>query len=189
MGGPLDDADRAALNLIALVERCGVIGNVSNELEELCALAPLDAREVAARLHRMQKSTGLVGKAGRYFYVTPTPIATVCFQSAWNRRAEPDTKRFLEAFPRNLTPGLLSRVSRASTEVGKVVTAYFREWIISRGADIFSTEADTEQLLLLVQAHPDQMMNRLRTLVLAATPEQLAPGYYRRAALACHGTW
>jgi hypothetical protein len=178
-GGPLDAVDRAALDLIALVERCGVLGNVSNELEQLCALAPLDAREVAARLHRMQKSTGLVGKAGRYFYVTPTPIATVCFQSAWNRWAEPDTKRFLEAFPRNLTPGLLSRVSRASTEVGKVVTAYFRDWIVSRGPDIFSTEADTEQLLLLVQAHPDQMMNRLRALVLTATPEQLAPGYHR----------
>jgi hypothetical protein len=151
-GGPLDDGDKVALDLIALVERCGVVGNAAQELEQLCGVVGLDARDISSRLSRIQKTIGLVGKAGRYFYVTPAPIAAVCFQSAWDRWVEPDTKRFLDTFPRPLSSGFLSRVSRASTEVGKVVTAYFRDWIISKGAEIFSSESDTEQLLLLVRA-------------------------------------
>jgi hypothetical protein len=173
-GGVLDPHDRDALNLISLVERCGVVGNVAVELEQLCALVGLDPRDISGRLNRMQKSVGLVGRAGRYFSVTPAPIAAVCFQAAWNRWAEPDTKQFLESFPRRLSQGLLSRVSRASTEVGRVVTAYFRDWLISRGAGVFLSEADTEQLLFLVRADPDRMLNRLRDLVMEATPEQLA---------------
>ncbi len=178
-GGVLEAQDHDALNLIALVERCGVVGNVSGELEQLCKLASLDASDVANRLNRMQKSIGLVGRAGRYFFVTPAPIAAVCFQAAWDRWAEPDTKRFLDAFPRALSQGLLTRVSRASTEVGKVVIAYFRDWLVSRGAGLFLSESDTEQLFLLVKSEPDRMLNRLRDLVMEATPEQLAPGYER----------
>lgn len=178
-GGVLEPQDRDALNLIALVERCGVIGNVAVELEQLCALVGLDPRDLNGRLNRMQKSVGLVGRAGRYFFVTPAPIAAVCFQAAWTRWAEPDTKRFLDTFPRSLSQGLLSRVSQASTEVGKVVTAYFRDWLISKGAGVFLSEVDTEQLLLLVRADPDRMLNRLRDLVMEATPEQLMPGHNR----------
>jgi hypothetical protein len=47
------------------------------ELEQLCALVKLDPKDVRERLHRMQKTNGLVARAGRYFYVTPTPIAMV----------------------------------------------------------------------------------------------------------------
>jgi hypothetical protein len=65
--------------VISLVERCGVVGNLFSELEHLCALVKLDPRDVRERLHRMQKANGLVARAGRYFYVSPTPIAMVCF--------------------------------------------------------------------------------------------------------------
>jgi hypothetical protein len=64
-------------------------------------------------------------------------------------------------------------------EVGRVVTAYFRNWLVSRGAAVFLSEADTEQLLLLVRADPDKMLSRLRDLVMEATPEQLKPGHDR----------
>jgi hypothetical protein len=180
---PFETADQTALDLISLVERCGVIGNVSKELEDLCSLTGLDPSDVRTRLHRMQKKTGLVGRAGRYFYVTPTPIAMVCFQSAWSRWAEIDTRTFLDKFPRNLTASFLLRVSRSSKEVGQVVTAYFRNWVLSRGGDIFSNQVDTEQLLLLVRANPEQMMHRLHSLVLSASANQLAAGYHtgRRA--------
>jgi hypothetical protein len=176
-GGPFDASDQAALDLIALVERCGVVRNVEGELTQLCELTGLDTADVKTRLHRMQKTNGLVGRAGRYFYVTPTPIAMVCFQSAWSRWAELDTKSFLERFPRDLTSSFLSRVSRASKEVGQVVTAYFRNWMLSRGGDIFADQSDTQQLLLLVQADPDRMIPLLHSLVLSTTTEQLAAGY------------
>jgi len=175
--GPFGAADFAALKVIALVERCGVTGNVFAELEQLCALAKLDPQDVRERLHRMQKSNGLVSRAGRYFYVTPTPIAVVCFQSAWSTWAELDPKSFLEKFPAGLVPSFLSRMARAPEEVGKVVNAYFRNWELSRGGDIFANADDTKQLLLLVRSSPDQMVPRLHSLVLGSSPEQLGAHY------------
>jgi hypothetical protein len=163
--------------VISLVERCGVIGNLFPQLEQLCALAKLDPEHVRERLHRMQKTNGLVARAGRYFYVTPKPIAMVCFQAAWSKWAELDAKRFLEDFPPDLVPTFLARMAGAPEEVGKVVNAYFRNWELSRGGDIFTDANETEQLLLLVRSAPDQMVPRLRNLVLSATPEQLGMRY------------
>jgi hypothetical protein len=107
--GPFEEADFVALMVISLVERCGVIGNMFPELEQLCALAKLDPKDVRERLHRMQKTNGLVARAGRYFYVTPTPIAMVCFQAAWSKWAELEPEAFLGEFP----PGLCIFISRA----------------------------------------------------------------------------
>ena len=171
--GPFEKADFDALKVISLVERCGVIGNVYPELEQLCTLVGLNPKDVRDRLHRMQKMNGLVARAGRYFYVTPTPIAMVCFQAAWSQWAELDSKTFLTNFPQNLVPSFLARMARAPEEVGKVVNAYFRNWELSRGGDIFANASETEQFLFLVRASPDEMVPRLHKLVLTATREQL----------------
>ncbi len=175
--GPFEKADFEALTVISLVERCGVIGNLFPELEQLCALVKLDPKDVRERLHRMQKANGLVARAGRYFYVTPTPIAMVCFHEAWSKWAELDPKPFLESFPSGLVPSFLARMARAPEEVGKVVNAYFRNWEISRGGDIFTDANETGQLLFLVRSAPDQMVPRLHNLVLTASPEQLGKRY------------
>jgi hypothetical protein len=175
--GPFDEADRTALEVISLVERCGVFGGVASELESLCTLASANAGDIRDRLVRMQKSNGLAGRAGRYYYVTPQPVAMACFHRAWKRWIEPDPRSFLEKFPRELVPSLLARLQRAPEGVGKVVNDYFRKWILSRGSDIFRSDVDTEQLLLLVRSNPDQMIPRLEQLVMAATAEQIAPGF------------
>jgi len=175
--GPLEKADFEALMVISLVERCGVIDNLYVELEQLCALVDLDPRRVRERLHRMQKTNGLVARAGRYFYVTPIPIAMACFQEAWSKWAELNPKGFLEGFPKPLVSSFLTRMARAPEEVGGVVSGYFRNWEFSRGGDIFTDANETEQLLLLVRSSPEQMIPRLHKLVLTATPEQLGKGY------------
>jgi hypothetical protein len=175
--GPFEHVDLEALMVVSLVERCGVIGNAFPELEQLCALAKLDPNDVRDRLHRMQKTNGLVARAGRYFYVTPTPIAMACFQMGWSKWAELDPKPFLESFPPGLVPSFLARMARAPEEVGQVVNAYFRNWELSRGGDIFTDANETERFLLLVRAAPDQMVPRLCNLVVTATPEQLGKGY------------
>ncbi len=175
--GPFGESDFIALMVISLVQRCGIRDNAFAELEQLCGLVKLDAKDVRERLHRMQKTNGLVARAGRYFYVTPTPVAMVCFQAAWSKWAEPDPKPFLAGFPTDLVPSFLARMARASEEVGIVVNAYFRDWAFSRGGDIFTDAHETEQLLLLVRSSPDMMVPRLHKLVIAATPEQLGKRY------------
>ena len=175
--GPFKKRDFEALMAISLVERCGAIGNLSTELERLCRLVKLDPTEVRERLYHMQKANGLVSRAGPYFYVTPIPIAMVCFQAAWSKWAEVEPKPFLESFPQDLVHSFLTRLARAPEEIGKVVNSYFRSWELARGANIFEDARDTEQLLLLVRAAPDQMVPRLRNLVLTAKPEQLQVRY------------
>jgi hypothetical protein len=175
--GPFEEADFEALMVISLVERCGVVDKVYPELEQLCSLLGLKPKDVRERLHRMQKTNGLVARAGRYFYVTPIPIALVCFQAAWSKWVELDPKTFLANLPQNLVPSFLVRMARAPEEVGKVVNAYFRSWELSRRGDIFASANETEQLLLLVRASPDQMVPRLHYLVLTATSEQLGKHY------------
>jgi hypothetical protein len=172
-GGPFRAEDFEALMVISLVERCGVVDNRFNELESLCKLVQLDAKVVRERLHAMQKKNGLVARAGRYFYVTPTPVAMVCFQAAWTRWAELRSKEFLDGFPQDLVPQLLARVSQAEG-VGKVVNSYFRNWEIARGGDIFTDVDETERLLLLVRANPDEMIPRLRNLVIRTDASKLA---------------
>jgi hypothetical protein len=175
--GPFKEDDYAALMAISLVQRCGVRDNVFTELEQLCTLVHLDALDVRNRLHHMQKTNGLVGRAGRYYYVTPAPVAMVCFQAAWTRWAELAPEPFLAGFPKNLIPSFLARMSRVPEEVGNVVNAYFRNWEISRGGDIFADANETEQFLLLVRSSPDVMVPRLHQRVMAATPEQLGKRY------------
>jgi hypothetical protein len=68
-------------------------------------------------------------------------------------------------------------MARASEEVGKVVNAYFRNWELSRGGKVFADADETEQLLLLVRASPDEMVPRLRNLVLTAAPQDLGERY------------
>jgi hypothetical protein len=68
-------------------------------------------------------------------------------------------------------------MARAPEEVGSVVNAYFRNWALSRGGDIFTDAHETEQLLLLVRSSPDVMVPRLHQLVMAATEEQLSKRY------------
>jgi hypothetical protein len=177
VNGKFKEEDRRALEIISLVERCGVFGGVFSELLSICELVGANAVDVRERLDLMQKSNGLVGRAGRFLYVTPMPVATACFHRAWKRWIEPDAKSFLEKFPRSLMQSFLARLQRAPEGVGKVVNDYFRHWIVSRGPGLFRSNDDTEQLLLLVRSDPDEMIPRLRKLVERATDEDLAAGY------------
>lgn len=177
VNGKFKEEDRRALEIISLVERCGVFGGVFSELQALCELVGANAVDVRERLDLMQKSNGLVGRAGRFMYVTPMPVATACFHRAWQRWIAPDAKSFLEKFPRTMMQSFLARLQRAPEGVGKVVNDYFRHWLVSRGPGIFRSNDDTEQLLLLIRSDPDQMIPRLRQLVSRATDEDLAAGY------------
>jgi hypothetical protein len=175
--GPFKAGDFTALMVISLIQRCGARDNLFSDLQQLCALVGLDAKDIRERLYRMQRTNGLVGRAGRYLFVTPTPVAMVCFQAAWSRWAEPDPRAFLEAFPKNLVPSFLARMARAPEEVGSVVNAYFRDWAISRGGSIFADANETKQFLLLVRSYPDAMIPKLHQLIKTATPEQLGGQY------------
>ena len=171
-----DSEDRKALEIVALVDRVGYRDEHAGELDALCGLIGKDPRDVRERLERTRKSMGFIASAGRYYYVTPAPVAMVAFESAWDRWVAPDPNRFLKGLPEDLVQPFQDRVSSASPEVGAVVARFFRDWTITRGARILESESDTRHLLALVVADPSTQVPLLRRLIESASVSQLRRG-------------
>ena len=171
-----DSEDRKALEIVALVDRVGYRDEHSGELDALCGLIGKDPRDVRERLERIRKSMGFIASAGRYYYLTPAPVAMVAFESAWDRWVAPDPNRFLKGLPEDLVQPFQDRVSSASPEVGAVVARFFRDWTITQGARILESESDTRHLLALVVADPSTQVPLLRRLIESASVSQLRRG-------------
>ncbi len=171
-GSGFDARDREALELVAMVDRLGYREDVAGQLDALCSIVGKDPIDTRTRLERLRQVTGFVANAGRFYYVTPSIIAMLAFESGWRRWAEPDPYRFLSAIPEDLIEAFHSRVSSASAEVGAVVARFFREWTLSKGTRVFESEPDTRRLLALVEADPATQVPLLRMLVESAEPRQ-----------------
>jgi hypothetical protein len=167
--------DREALEIVSLLERVGYRDEVTNELDQLCGLVNRSPQEVRERLERI-RSTGLLASGGRFFYVTPTLIAIIGFEAAWNRWIKPDPERFLRALPENMVESFQRRVSSASAEVGAVVAQFFRDWTLAKGPAVFESEPDTRRLVALVAAAPKIQVPISRSLVESTTSQQLRAG-------------
>ena len=171
-----DSKDREALEIVALVERVGYREDRGGELNALCSLVRKDPQETRERIERIRERMDFVASAGRFYYVTPAPVAMVAFESAWNRWIAPDPGRFLNGLPEDLVQPFQDRVASASPEVGAEVGRFFREWTIKHGARILESEADTRHLVALVVADPMSQVPLLRALVESASVEQLRSG-------------
>jgi hypothetical protein len=171
-----DSEDRKALEIVALVDRVGYRDEHAGELDALCNLTGKDPRDVRERLERIRKSMGFVASAGRYYYVTPAPVAMVAFESAWDHWVANDPYRFLKGLPEDLVQPFQDRVSSASPEVGAIVARFFRDWTISQGARILDSESDTRHLVALVAADPATQIPLLRGLIESASVLQLRRG-------------
>jgi hypothetical protein len=168
-----DAKDREALEIVALVDRVGYREDLASQLDALCALVGRDPQETRERIERIRTSTGFIASAGRFYYVTPAPVAMVAFESAWDRWAAGDTNRFLKGLPEDLVQPFQDRVASASPEVGAEVARFFREWTVANGARILASESDTRHLVALVVADPKTQVPLLRMLVESASVPQL----------------
>lgn len=174
--GGFDTKDREALEVVALVDRVGFRDDRENELTELCKLVGRDPQDTRERIEKIRTRIGFVASAGRFYYVTPAPVAMVAFESAWDRWIGPNPNRFLNGLPEDLVQAFQDRVAGASPEVGAEVGRFFRNWTITRGARILESESDTRHLLALVVADPVTQVPLLRALVESASASQLRQG-------------
>ncbi|MHB8638734.1 MAG: hypothetical protein ACYDBL_02915 [Candidatus Acidiferrales bacterium] len=171
-----DSKDRAALEIVALVDRVGYRDDRAGELDALCGLVGKDPQDTREQIERIRKSMGFIASAGRFYYVTPAPVAMVAFESAWERWIAPDPTRFLNGLSEDLVQAFQERVSSASPEVGAEVGRFFRDWTIKQGTRILESEADTRHLVALVVANPETQVPLLRALVESASAAQLKGG-------------
>ena len=168
-----DARDREALEIVALVDRVGYREDQAGELDSLCALVGRDPRDTRERIERIRTRMGFIASAGRFYYVTPAPVAMVAFESAWERWVAPNPNRFLSTLAESLVQPFQDRVSTASPEVGAEVARFFRDWTIKSGSRILESEIDTRHLLALVVADPTIQVPLLRALVESASSLQL----------------
>ena len=161
------------MEIVAILDRVGYRGDRETELNSLCNILGRDPQNTKERIERIRTKTGFISSAGRFYYVTPAPVAMIAFESAWQTWASPDPYRFLKSIPEGLVQAFHNRVSSASPEVGAIVGKFFRQWTIGNGSRILESESDTRRLVALVAADPATQVPLLRMLVETANPAQI----------------
>jgi len=171
----LRDQDQRILKALSLVTRVGFSGEVAEQLDGLCSLTGLDARSVREVANRLHSGPGFVGKAGRFFYVTPEIVAGIAFQSAWNLWAADDREHFFRGIRPSLLEAFLERVSRSATEdVRRIVTEFFfHHWAARLQPKDLSDSAEVDRLVILVETEPHRYLPLVKKLVEQATSDEL----------------
>jgi hypothetical protein len=165
-----------AVLLIALLPRVGYRDDVADELAALCGNPMIGQRppEVVQIAQRLRQSPGFIAFGGRYLYVTPTLIAQVAFQSAWERWAAPDPPGFLRALPEPLIEPFIARVQGAGSEaMRQAVSDFFLGWAGRLGPPDLGREETVLRLIRLVEAQPETMLPLLCGLVEGCPTDEL----------------
>ncbi|MGP0067421.1 MAG: hypothetical protein ACLQGP_27975 [Isosphaeraceae bacterium] len=165
-----------AVLLISLLWRVGYRDDVADELAALCGhpvigLRPPDVVQIAQRL---RQSPGFIAFGGQYLYVTPTLIAQVAFQSAWERWVAPDPRGFLRSLPEALIEPFIARVQGAGSEaMRQVVSDFFLGWAGQLRPPDLGLEDAVLRLVRLVEAQPESMLPLLCGLVEGCPTDEL----------------
>ena len=165
-----------AVLLISLLPRVGYRDDVADELAALCGHPMIGLRppEVVQVAQRLRQSPGFIDFGGRYLYVTPTLIAQVAFQSAWERWVATDPPGFLRVLPEPLIEPFIARVQGAGSEaMRQVVSDFFLGWAGQLRPPDLGLEDAVLRLVRLVEAQPETMLPLLCGLVEGCPTDEL----------------
>ncbi|HEY1187464.1 MAG TPA: hypothetical protein VGE74_07385, partial [Gemmata sp.] len=124
--------------------------------------------------NRLKQSPGFIAFAGRYLYVTPTLIAHVAFEGAWNRWIEADPARFLGALPPALIDHFMQRVQSAGTALMReTVSNFFFAWATKLGPPDLGVENTVLRLVRLVEVQPETFLPLLRGILDRTPPDEI----------------
>lgn len=158
----------AAVQLVSLLPRVGFRDDVKSELQALCALpqVKLDLANVVQAAQKLQQAPGFIAFAGRYLYVTPTLIAQVAFQGAWNQWIAPDADSFLIELPEALIEPFMERIQSAGTsDMRDRVANFFLNWAMKLAPPDLGIEKTVRRFARLVEVQPDIFLSLLRGLL------------------------
>ena len=168
--------DLEAVLLISLLPRVGYRDDLAGQLESLCAHSRIDRQpaNIVGIAQRLRQSPGFVAVGGRFLYVTPTLIAQVAFQSAWERWIEPDPRRFMAEFPPELIDGFVDRVRSSGTPaMREFVTDFFLNWAANLDPLDLGQPPSVLRLVHLIEVHPETLVPMLRGLLERTSLEEL----------------
>ncbi|MFI5455284.1 MAG: hypothetical protein ACHRXM_07505 [Isosphaerales bacterium] len=172
----LNNEELEAVLLISLLSRVGYRDDLAGQLESLCNHPKIGLRSagIVSIAQRLQKSPGFIAFGGRFLYITPTLIAKVAFQSAWECWIERDPGGFLSGLPADLIDPFVERVQNAgTTEMRDVVFDFFLEWVRSLGPPDLGREASVSRLVHLIEVQPEKLVPILRDLIERTTLDGL----------------
>jgi hypothetical protein len=169
-----DDPDRRVMEALALAKKVGGAGEVRVELEELCAFVGINIEQFLQVADRLKDTSGFVVRGGRYYYITPEPIAQIAFANGYQRWIAADPRVRVAAFPPSLLQSFLNRVRDHGSEVvRRDVGEVFRAEITSLTPNDLSNSAWMQRAVVIIETEPAKFLPLLRQLVESATREQL----------------
>lgn len=123
--GHSEDSDQyAILSLLALFDHVGCLERVQSEWEELrSTFLPTISHDAFHRIVKRFERSGLVVAIGRYWRVTPPPLA-LRLTRRWLDEASPEAReRLFTGLPEQLTESLARRFGEVTTETSVALSA------------------------------------------------------------------
>ena len=159
---------------LSLFDRIGFAGEISNELDGVCALLKLDRGHFESTAISLHARTGLVGRSGRYLYVTPEIIAQISFARGWQQWVASSPADFLGQLQVGTIEKFQNRVNRsAAPQIRETVAGFFFEWAQGLTPDRLQNGDDVDRLANLIELNPSLFLPILTDLVKSATAQQL----------------
>jgi len=171
-----DDADRRAMQAVALLRRVGWEGEVDAEGKAVSAFLGLDWHDTRFRVMRVEQELGLVARQGRYLYVTPHLLAVWLAADAWKQGGTERTWDLRDKLPGPLAQAAFEeRVQDIGAEEG---TRQLAETLLGpSGAfpDLAALEDRRTSRFFrqLAIANPDAGLRALRRLVTGRSKDEL----------------
>lgn len=170
----LRDEEQSVTMAVSLVTKVGFKGDVSSEMDDLCALVGLGRSALLSSANRLHDVGCFIRRAGKYVYVTPRIIAQIVFERAWQEWGDSDPDGFLGRLPASLLQSFIDRVARsANQEVRSLVGDFFRRWFGNLQPAALASIREVDRVASLVETEPNHYLPMLRRIVEEASEEQL----------------
>lgn len=176
IGSSEDSVEYAVLALLGLFDHVGYREGAASEWEQLrTTFLPHISRDIFHQIVKSFERKGLITAIGRYWRVTPPPLA-VRLTRRWLEDATPETlERLFSTLPDGLTESLSRRFGDVTTETSIALAA---QLLASRGrfgnmAGILGSTNST-MLRSLAEVNPGAAMNTLNRVLPPLSDEQLA---------------
>ena len=171
-----DSEDRRAMEVVALLRRLGWEGDMAEEGRAVCEFLNRDWRDTQTRIQRVEDQLGLIGRQGRYRYVTPHLLAVWLASDTWARIGSEEVWAFRDKLPNPLSRSSFEeRVQDIGSEdvTGSLVDMLLGPTGLFTDLPALEDREKSRFFRLLAVTRPEAGLSALRRLILGASREQL----------------
>ncbi len=160
-----DPTARKVMQGLSLLSRVGVEGEIAEEGQQLAAFMGVSWQDLATLTEQMFQK-GLVGKKGRYRYVTPDLLASWLAAEVWQVRAD-DVRALASRLPLSSQDAFWDRLKDlgAHDKAREVINHLLSEEGFFRTLDHLDSEEGAKVLYRLALGNPEGALRALKRLL------------------------